>query len=337
MTRLSLVGTLLAVIGFGGFSSASVAAEPAAGFALQDKPGQYLDVLLDGRVAARYMCAYDKSTPQRLNETYKPYLHVFDAEGTAPITKGPGGEFTHHRGIFIGWNKMSFQGKSYDRWHMKGGEIVHRKFIEQKAGPDQATVTSLTHWNDEAGQSILTEERTMTFRRAPGLGRLIVDFTAKLTAPRGDIVLGGDAEHAGIQYRPANEVDRNKTIYVFPKEHANARADLDYPWVGETYTLNGKLYSVVDMNHPDNPKKTVFSAYRDYGRFGAFPKAEIKSGESATFKYRFLIADGPMPDVAAIQKCCDEFTGAASPTPVPKTTVTPSEAKKAAAKAAKRS
>ena len=31
------------------------------------------------------------------------------------------------RGIFAGWMKMTFDGKNYDRWHMKGGEIVHQK------------------------------------------------------------------------------------------------------------------------------------------------------------------------------------------------------------------
>ena len=262
------------------------------GFALKDQPGQHLDILLDGRLVGRYMYAYDKSSPAKLHETYKPYLHIFDAEGQSPITKGPGGEFTHHRGIFIGWRKIRFEGQSYDRWHMIKGEIVHEKFLTRKAGPDEATITSLTHWNDAQGQPIVNEQRTMTFRRAKAPARLIVDFQAKLTAPRGNVVLDGDPEHAGVQYRPANEVVRKETVYVFPKEHANAHKDKDYPWVGETYTLAGKRYSVVEMNHPDNPKQTVFSAYRDYGRFGAFFTQKIKSGDSLTVKYRFLIADG---------------------------------------------
>ena len=92
------------------------------GFSLQDKPGQYLDILLDGRVVGRYMYAYDKSTRKRRAETYKPYLHVFDAEGKAPITKGPGGQDTHHRGIFIGWQQIVFQGKKYNLWEMKDGD-----------------------------------------------------------------------------------------------------------------------------------------------------------------------------------------------------------------------
>ena len=90
--------------------------------------------------------------------------------GEAPITKGPGGLYPHHRGIFIGWMKMKFDGKSYDRWHMKGGEIVHQKFLAQKAGlPDEAMCTSLIHWNEPDGKAFLVEERTMTFRRGPEL------------------------------------------------------------------------------------------------------------------------------------------------------------------------
>ena len=86
----------------------------------------------DGKVLVRYMYEHDTSTPEKHHETYKPYLHVFDTEGKKPITKGAGGQFTHHRGIFIGWSKTKANGKSYDRWHMKGGDIVHQKFLKQE-------------------------------------------------------------------------------------------------------------------------------------------------------------------------------------------------------------
>ena len=43
--------------------------------------GRGTDVLIGGKVVARYMYAHDKSTPKRLDETYKPYLHIFDADG----------------------------------------------------------------------------------------------------------------------------------------------------------------------------------------------------------------------------------------------------------------
>lgn len=304
---------------------AAAAPEGGHGFELKDTAGDHLDVLLDGKIVARYMYAHDTSSKERRLETYKPYLHVFDAEGTAPITKGPGGNFTHHRGIFIGWQQISYEGKKYNLWEMGSGDIVHQKFVDEKATPDEATFTSETKWTLSNGTTILEEQRTLTFHRALAPARLLIDFTSKLTATAGDLTLEANAEHGGVQFRPANEIDTKQTTYVFPKENANPHTDRDYPWVGETFTLNGKKHSVVEMSHPDDPKGTEWSAYRDYGRFGALTKNKLKKGEMLTLKYRFLIADGDMPPATMIQKSWDQFAGVTTPTPTPTITVKPAE------------
>ncbi|MBM4047304.1 MAG: hypothetical protein FJ279_19540 [Planctomycetes bacterium] len=292
-------------------------------FSLHDEPGQHLDVRLGGRTLARYMYAFDKSAPQRLLETYKPYLHVFDPTGQTPITKGPGGGFPHHRAIFIGWNKTRFGGKTYDFWHMKDVQQAHQKFLAQQADGERAEFTALIHWNDPSGKPVLEEERSFSIRRVVAPAYALIDFATKLKAPNGDVELDGDPEHAGVQFRPASELDTTKTVYAFPKEGANPRKDLDYPWVGETYTLGGKRYSVALMNHPTNPKGTKYSAYRDYGRFGAFFVKAVKAGESLSVKYRFLVAEGEMPPAEFIQASYNAFAGASDPTP--KLTVTPAD------------
>ena len=303
-------------------------AKPA--FAFRDVAGQHLDVLIDGKVAVRYMYAHDPAAAAdkaRRAETYKPYLHVFDADGKEPITQGAGGkQFPHHRGIYIGWQKLGFEGKRYNFWEMASGDIVHQQFAAQKADADSATFTSVTTWVPTGSDKpVVEEERTTTVRRAPAPGRLVIDFASKLTAPNGDVVLDGDPEHGGIQYRPAGELKTSETVYTYPVANADPHKDTDYPWVGQTYSLRGKRYSVVDINHPQNPKGTRVSAYRDYGRFGMFPKAEVKKGQSLTVRYRFVIADGEMPPAETIQKWADDFAGAASPTPAPQTTVKPAE------------
>jgi hypothetical protein len=307
------------------------AARAAEGFSFDDKAGQYLDVLLDGKIVARYMYAHDTSTKEKRTETYKAYLHVFDAEGKAPITQGAGGkQFPHHRGIYIGWQKLGYEGKKYNFWEMAGGDIVHERFTNQKADADAATFTSSTRWLPTGSDKpVIEEARTITLRRAPAPARLIIDFTSTLKAPSGDVALEGDPEHGGIQYRPAGDISAKDTQYLYPVENADPHKDQDYPWVGETYTLNGKKYSVVEMSSPENPKGTRWSAYRDYGRFGAYPKANVKAGESLTVKYRFLIAEGDMPPVDFIQKIDDQFTGAAAPTPAPRTTTKAAEGAKA--------
>src|SRR5688572_6646284 len=94
----------LVVISLSALVAVSAFAADTAGFALKDEPGKHLDVLHNGRILSRYMYAYDTSTPAARLKTYKPYLHFFDATGKAPITKGAGGSFPHHRGIYLGWN-----------------------------------------------------------------------------------------------------------------------------------------------------------------------------------------------------------------------------------------
>ena len=40
---------------------------------------------------------------------------------------------------------------------------------------------------------------------------MLVDFTSELTAAHGAVELGGDPEHAGIQFRPSQKVAENKS------------------------------------------------------------------------------------------------------------------------------
>lgn len=284
--------------------AATIASAAEEGFVLKDNPGEALDVLLDGRPVARYMYAYDA---QRLHDTYKPYLHVLDAASGQPITKGPGGQFTHHRGIFIGYNRLAMGGKTYDTWHMSAGPQVHQRFLAQEASADRASFTSLVHWNDKSGKPLLEEQRTFVFLRQKPPVLTQIDAHSRLTAVAGDVVLDGDPEHAGLQYRPANEVQAKLTRYLFPAEGLDPRKDKDLDWVAESYVLDGKTYSVVQMNHPENPKDTVWSAYRDYGRFGAFPKATIAKGDSLDLQYRFRVLAGELPQREAIEQWQDEY------------------------------
>ncbi len=268
-------------------------------FTFQDTPGDHLDILFGGKPVARYMYAYDTSTKEKAHETYKVYTHVLDGDGKEPITKGSGGLYPHHRGIFIGWNRLGYdEKKRCDSWHMNGCTQVHQKFLEKTAGPILARWTALIHWNDRDGKPIIMEERTTTVFRQPEPTIALICHRSKLGAPRSDVRLDGDPEHAGCQYRPHNEVAENKSArYQFPDDKittGNVRKAQDLPWAGLEYEVRGEKYSVTHLNHPENPKETAYSAYRDYGRFGAFPRAEIKKGDTLILRYHFWVVRGEM-------------------------------------------
>jgi hypothetical protein len=296
--------------------------EDEEAFSWKDTEGKYLDLLFDGRKVTRYMYALDRSTKQRVLETYKTFLHVFDAAGENLLTNGPDGLhpymtnkvlYPHHRGIFIGWNRLQFGGKRYDFWHMgdQGRVQKHEKFLELTAGPVLARSNSLVHWDNKDGQTIIAEQRKTTVFRQSVPTVLLLEFVTDLKAVNGDVLLDGDPEHAGFQYRPHDDVAKGgkdvKAAYLFPKEGIDPRKDKDLPWAAMSYGLNGKRYSVLYMDCPDNPRPVIYSAYRDYGRFGAFFKKQINDGDTLTLRYRIWITEGPMPERVKMEEKYSEF------------------------------
>jgi len=274
-----------------------------------------LEVRFDGKIVAAYLTADDVSTPARANETYKPYLRIVDPTSGQAITKGPGGTYTHHRGIFFGWMRIGFEGQKLDLWSMGSGRQVHTGFKQQVAKDGVATLVSSINWNDKKGQLIVSEERTMVLSQPAAPGFLRVDFVTTVKAEAGDLQLEADPEHGGVHYRAPQEVDASKTDYFFPVAKPLPHKDLDYPWVGMNYTLGEKSYGVVQIDHLANPRGTKWSAYRDYARFGAYPHATLKKGETLSLKYRFIISQGAIVSTEVIQAEQATFTGA-KPEPV---------------------
>ena len=248
-----------------------------------------------------------------------------DASGSQ-LTNGPDGvdpylrdqiRYPHHRGIYIGWNRLTFEGKRYDLWHMPQAHQVHQKFLEQTAGPVLARSTTLIHWNDTNdmnGKPIIVERRQTTVFRQSDPTVLLLDFHTELKAIRGDVFLNGDPEHAGFQYRPHDAVAKGgpevKAKYLFHQDGIDPRKDRDLPWVAMSYGLNSGRYSVLHMNHPDNPKTTLYSAYRDYGRFGAFFTKELSEGQTLVLDYRIWVGKGELPERQDLSNRHSVFTEA---------------------------
>jgi len=284
-------------------------------FELQNEQGKHLDVKHAGDLVGRYMYDLDLADDETRHETYKPYLHVFNPSGTQPITKGAGGKYTHHRGIFRGWAKLTLNGKRFDTWHMKNVVQEHLRFEDLQSNADAASFTSVIRFRTDDGKTLFEEDRTMSFQAPPEEAYAVIDVTSKVKATEGTIILDGDPEHAGLQFRPADEIETSKTQYCFPRDNANPKKDRDYAWVVESFVVDGNRYNVLYLNHPENEKNAVFSAYRNYGRFGAWFKTEIPEEESKTTRVRFVVTEGEMPAPEYIQQQYNNYTGKSDPVP----------------------
>ena len=291
--------------------------QAASGFSVVvDEAAAHIDVSLDGARIARYMHAYDPRTEETLHDTYKPYLHIYDASGERLITKGPGGRYTHHRGIFVGFQELKHveedgKEKGYDRWHMRDGAIVQTAIVEATGGADSATIRVANDWMNKDAAPFGREERTMTFTRAPDeLGRFMVDLRSVLTPLSGSIEITpnqdqkgkGDAEHNGLQFRAADDIKNKVTSYLLPVEDkvsADGTSNVDLNWAVLRYELESDPdatgHVIWCMSHPKNPTGALWSVYRDYGRFGTAPSGTATMDAPLDLGARFIVASGELP------------------------------------------
>jgi len=289
---------------------ATISTEPPAkaeSFSWHDTKNDFMDLKFGDRPVLRYMyTTFDDSTKEKRDLTYKVYHHLFDPEGKMLVTKGPGGQFPHHRGLYYGFNNITYgNGKKADIWHCTGdAHQTHEKFVSSEAGPVLARQRLEIAWHGVKKEVFAREERELTVYNVPG-GQL-VEFAARLNSTGEKIKLDGDPQHAGFQFRAAQEVaekNAKQTYYVRPDavgKPGETKQDGDYPWKGMSFVVGGDRYTACYLDKPTNPKPAKYSE-RDYGRFGSYFVAEVTPEKPLDVNYRIWLQKGELkqPEVAA--------------------------------------
>lgn len=308
------------------FASTGIPSAFAADFRWvnREEQGEADLVLGDGsQKILRYMYAFDTSSPERKTQTFKVFHHVFGPGTDEFITNGAGGQYPHHRGLYVGWMRTKFDGQQFDFWHCKNGAHQrHAKFLELTGDDKHGRMTAEIHWNDPDGKPVIIETRTidvtLTESATPVHGYQI-DWQTKLESQRGEIELDGDRQHAGFQFRAASPVaEANSAQYLRPKDfpqqpqafEVDDKGDpprhINLGWLAMTYPLGEKRYTIEYFEDPSLPKPSLYSE-RPYGRFGAFFRAKITPDKPLEMRYRIRVTAGAAPSRNAIQKNYDEF------------------------------
>ena len=271
-----------------------------------------------GPILSIFCEPYDKSTPQRKEATFKTFTQVFDPEGDELVTKGLGGKFPHHRGLFYGFMKTTYSGGIVDTWHCKDG--VHLNLTGpgiEEIGPIAARVTLPVGWYGKKDDLFANEDRQFTAIRA---GRaLVIDFDSRVIPISGGMKVDGDPQHAGFHFRAAGEVadkTEKETVYLRPtgkdmpgatRNWPDRKDHINLPWNCMQFSANGKRYSATYVNHSANPGESRFSE-REYGRFGCYFVNEATREKPLVVQYRIVVRRGEI-DQAAAQADSDAFQG----------------------------
>ena len=284
-----------------------------AEFSWIDTQGTHTDLLYGDQKIARYV--YEQMKPEERERTYKPFFHLYDKKGEKFVTKGPGGKFTHHRGIYYGFSKCAaLDGNgnkvSVDTWHCKRGYQTHEKVLHQHADSKKASLQSEIAWRVDDGTIFITEMRTLTFKFNKE-GRLQIDFDSILSTTQPKVTLDGDPQHAGFQFRASNEVAEStakQTFYIRPidgkdemgktKNWPQNKDMTNLDWKAQSVVIQGQRYYTVYLDYPQNPKPSFYSE-RDYGRFGSYFKSSVTADSTLSVKYRLIFGTKPL----SAEKC----------------------------------
>jgi hypothetical protein len=261
----------------------------------------------NGRPVLLYMNkAFDDSTKKRRAETFKVYHHLYDPEGKRLVTNGAGGLYPHHRGLFYGFKTIYYGGhkKPVDTWHCTGDTYQsHERFLSKEVGPVLGRHRVLIAWHGHKKEGFAKEERELTVYNIPG-GRL-VEFASRLRTTNGKVKLDGDPQHAGFQFRAAQEVaakTSKQTYFLRPDGRDKSGATRNWPkdkkhvnlpWDAMSFVLGGQRYSVAYLDKPTNPKEARFSE-RNYGRFGSYFVYEVTKEKPLVIDYRIWLQKGEM-------------------------------------------
>lgn len=280
-------------------------------------------LLLSGKPLVRYeMPVYDASSEEARVKTYKPFHHVFDPATGIRLTKGDGGHYPHHRGIFFGYNRIGHgpgRATRSDCWHCPGAaRQEHREIRVQAAGPVAALQRVALDWIGSDGKPVLDEVREI--EAVPVRTGTVIDFASRLVAD-GPVSLDGDPQHAGVHFRAADEVaetTKGETYYLRPDGKAepgkfrNWPQDATYvnaPWHAASFVVGGQRYTVLRVNRPANPGEARMSE-RDYARFGSYFAHALEPDAPLFVGYRFWVQPGELSVDEAARIAADYATPA---------------------------
>lgn len=280
-----------------------------------------MQLLFNGNPVIQY--EHPVFDPDDIEETKKPFHHVFEPSGDDLITKGPGGRFSHHRGIFFGYNHVYINDERIDIWHANDGErSEHIEVIREFAGPVMGGHEVRIHWKDHDGEPFIEEIRTIRVFRQD-TDETLIDFASILQPVDRPVRLEGDRQHAGVHFRASQYVADNPDYSRFirppswtdldPREEIRGARMYDLPWNAMHFRINDNPFTVSYMSHPTNPGNAEMSE-RLYGRFGEFFPYYLDEDDHLVVHYRFWVKEGEAPSVDQLDM---RYQGFAYPYGVP--------------------
>ena len=257
-------------------------------------------------------------TEYHFRDVSRPFLYpILGANGEHfsrrwPQETVPDEEHDHPHHHALWWAHGDANGVDFWSEEKNAGRTVHQSFAELSSGQQTGVLTTRNRWIAKDGKVIASDERTLRFYRPHGPER-ILDFEVTVFASEGDLTLG-DTKEGSMALRLAESLRLTKADKQPGAGHiVNSAGDRDgatwgkrAEWCDYYGPVAGHTVGVAIFDHPANPRHPTWWHVRDYGLFAANPfglhdfekqekgagNLKIISGQSVTFRYRFVFHEG---------------------------------------------
>jgi hypothetical protein len=210
----------------------------------------------------------------------------------------------HHRSLWFTHGAVN----GYDFWQGRDEKIVHDKFLELASGAQVGVIKSQDNLVARTGKVVCTDTRTYKFYNRQDCR--LMDIEVMIHASHGDVTLGDTKEGSmAIRLAPTLRVEGPvaKGHIINSEGHHDGQAwGKRAAWCDYYGPLNDQVVGVAIFDHPQNPRHPTWWHVRTYGLFAANPfgvhdfekkpagtgDLRVKSGDSATFRYRFYFHKG---------------------------------------------
>jgi hypothetical protein len=251
------------------------------------------------RVVAELVAGFDA---QRFADTCKVWHHLYAPDGRL-LSKGLGGDYPHHRGLFLGWNAVRVGGERFDFWHCSHGESEQLVGLTNGGSGQDAAI----EWRTGSGRVLLREHRRLA-ATAKGADLTLLDEDIELTACTA-LRLDGDPQHSGCQFRALQQFAEPGTPvhYLRPASAKGGADDIwtDCTWIAAVLPFADRPVTIVRIEAKGNPAPVRWST-RSYGRFGATCTADLAADGVLRLGYRWAIALGEL-DVATCERLAADY------------------------------
>jgi hypothetical protein len=282
------------------FTGRIMAAPPRVDFV--ESAGK-IDVVIGGKPFTSYR--YGDKFPKPLLVPIRTVSGI-EVSRRYPLVELPGGsmDHAHHEGIFFAVDLVN--GVKFWNNTDTPPQIAHKKVTQMTGGAGEGKLSTVGHWVDENGKTLLEESRTMLFSAGVHEGEHAMDISIDLKATSG-AVLFEDIEEGMFAIRLSDYLRESGSSAALqegaavPKEsvkgtgrYFTSNGDETAKnawgkrarWVALQGVRKGKVIGVAILNHPASINYPTYWHVRKYGLFSANPLGQGDFQRQAPRKFR---------------------------------------------------